>query len=95
MYDLESYLFFLPRPGRPAGVHCNYSDGMPPFPFTVMESAGINGAYPSLVSVFSPRGDRVCIKNDKLAAFQALRCFVAIIHYALLVVSEYLFCTVQ
>ena len=56
---------------------------------------GAGGHFLGCAAVFSPRGDRVCIKNDKLAAFQALRCFVAIIHYALLVVSEYLFCTVQ
>lgn len=87
MYDLELFFFFFSRPGRPAGVHCNYSDGMPLSPFTVMESAGINDAYPSRILVFSLKGDRVCIKNDKLSVFQALRCLVAIVHYALIVVS--------
>lgn len=98
MYDLETFYLFIylfPRPGRPAEVHCNYSDGMPLSPFSVMETAGINGAYPSLVLVFSPKGDRVCIKNDKLATFQVLRCLVASVHYGLVVVSKYLFCTVQ
>lgn len=38
----------LSRSGRPAGVHCDYSDGMPLFPSMVREVAGMNGAHPTL-----------------------------------------------
>lgn len=85
----------LSRAGRPAGAHCGYSDHMPLFPFTVTEVAGINGAHPALVFMFSQKKARVCIRTDKLAVFQALRWQVTSVYLAVIAASGYVFCTVQ
>lgn len=78
----------LSRSGRPAGVHCDYSDGMPLFPSMVREVAGMNGAHPTVLAL-SQKETRVYIGTDKSAVFQASSLHVIIVHHAVVLASGY------
>lgn len=66
-------------------MHCDYSDGVPLFPFMVREVAGLNGAHPTLVLSFHQKETRVYIWT----VFQASSLHVTIVHCAVAVAGGY------